>query len=215
MLNIYLIRHGETVWNKEGRLQGSIDIELSEVGLEQAAKTGEYLKNIKFDAIYSSDLQRAKKTAEIIQTKLINKSELKIDKKLQEIGYGPWEGLTTEDIIQKGWEKELALFEKDRVNNRPAGGELVADYFVRVNDAFNVIKEVNSNCNVLVVAHGGTIRGLISIALTGNLSAWSNMTLRNCSVSHIKVNKNTANPLVEKFMDVVLVGDTCHLMGNL
>ena len=81
---IYLVRHGETEWNTEGRLQGQKDSFLTAKGEKQAAQTAEKLKGVKFDAIFSSDLLRAKRTAEII--KLERQLEINTTKALREIG---------------------------------------------------------------------------------------------------------------------------------
>ena len=67
-MNLYLVRHGQTDWNIQGRIQGSTDIELNSTGLNQAQKTAELLKNIDFDVIYSSPLKRTVDTAKIINT---------------------------------------------------------------------------------------------------------------------------------------------------
>jgi len=88
---IFLIRHGETNWNKEGRFQGQIDIPLNENGKDQARKTFEYLSNIAFNKAFSSSMHRPYETAQII---LQNNKNLKIKKidSLVEISHGLWEG---------------------------------------------------------------------------------------------------------------------------
>ena len=98
---IFLIRHGETNWNKEGRFQGQIDVPLNNNGKEQASKASDFLHDIKFNKAFSSSMQRPYETAEII---LKNLPDLKITKvdKLVEISHGLWEG-KLEHEIQKEW----------------------------------------------------------------------------------------------------------------
>ena len=91
-MELYIVRHGKTIWNKERRLQGSIDIELAEEGIEAAELLHDQLisSNITFDRIYSSPLKRAKKTAEIIRG--LNDTDIIIDQRLREISFGVEEG---------------------------------------------------------------------------------------------------------------------------
>ena len=93
-MDIYLIRHGETDWNKMRRLQGVTDIPLNACGIELAEKTAEGLKNVPFDRIYTSPLIRAKKTAEIIRGD--RPVELVVTDGLKEISFGEYEGLCHE-----------------------------------------------------------------------------------------------------------------------
>ena len=92
---LYLVRHGETEWNKSGMVMGQSDSPLTETGLEQAKTTARELKDIHFDAIFSSDLHRAKRTAEII--KLERQLAIQTSKALRERTYGSWEGKMGED----------------------------------------------------------------------------------------------------------------------
>ena len=93
-MDIYLIRHGETDWNKTKRLQGVTDIPLNACGIELAEKTAEGLKDVPFDRIYTSPLIRAKKTAEIIRGD--RPVELVVTDGLKEISFGEYEGLCHE-----------------------------------------------------------------------------------------------------------------------
>lgn len=89
-MDIYLIRHGETDWNKEKKLQGVTDIPLNAYGIELAEKTAEGLKDVPFDRIYTSPLIRAKKTAEIIRGN--RPIDLVVKEELKEISFGDYEG---------------------------------------------------------------------------------------------------------------------------
>ena len=88
---IYIVRHGETDWNKEHKVQGAVDIPLNKYGIHLAEETADGLENIRFDAAYSSPLSRAKKTAEVILKG--RNIKIKEDKRIQEICFGAYEGM--------------------------------------------------------------------------------------------------------------------------
>lgn len=90
-LKLYIVRHGETQWNVEKRFQGQTDSDLTEKGKKKVEKTGEELKNIFFDAVYTSELGRAVKSTEIILSKNINKkNKLQKLSGLNEVYFGKW-----------------------------------------------------------------------------------------------------------------------------
>ena len=99
---IYLLRHGQTDWNKVGRMQGQTDIPLNQIGIESAYRAVESVLQKKITSIYSSDLLRAKQTAEIINSYL--NVPLNFDKRLREIGYGDIEGKLKEEITPEMWD---------------------------------------------------------------------------------------------------------------
>lgn len=99
-MKIILARHGETPWNAAGRYQGQIDIALSDIGLAQAAKLGERLKDVTITRAVSSQLSRAKVTAELALGDA-RKDLLQIDERLQEIAHGKWEGLLAQEIAEQ------------------------------------------------------------------------------------------------------------------
>ena len=102
VLKLYIVRHGETKWNVEKRFQGQTDSDLTEKGKEKVGKTGEELKNILFDAVYTSELGRAVKSAEIILSKNINKkNRLQKLTELNEVYFGKWQGLSYNEIFEK------------------------------------------------------------------------------------------------------------------
>ena len=98
MITLYLIRHGETEWNKSGRYQGSTDVALSDMGMAQAEKVASYFKDIPLDGVITSPLQRARITAEGIAKS--HGMELEIVPALQELCFGDWEGKTFSEIDQ-------------------------------------------------------------------------------------------------------------------
>ena len=95
-MKFYIIRHGQTNWNKEGRIQGKTDIELNEEGIKQAEEAKKILKDYPIDMIVSSPLKRARKTAEIINE--TRKAPIVLDKALEERGFGEFEGKIRKEI---------------------------------------------------------------------------------------------------------------------
>ena len=92
MTTLLLARHGETDWNRELRIQGSSDIELNELGRQQAQFLAQELTDVELDAIYSSDLSRAKATAAAVAA--THGLDVSVDPRLRERSFGSWEGLT-------------------------------------------------------------------------------------------------------------------------
>lgn len=147
MTRLLLVRHGETDWNADGRLQGQTDRPLSDFGRKQARRLADELAAEGFEAIYSSDLARARETAEIIGARLGLPVEL--DPDLREKDWGTWEGLTA--------------VERDRVE---FAGESTEAHQERILRALRRISESHPDgTSILVVTHGGSIRRAQTAAL--------------------------------------------------
>ncbi|MBI4087237.1 MAG: class I tRNA ligase family protein [Candidatus Liptonbacteria bacterium] len=146
----FLVRHGETDWNKEGRYQGHTDIPLNETGMKQAHVAAEQLRNKGLDLIISSDLKRASQTADIIG-KTLN-IEVIHDARLREVSGGVAEGLTREERPQ---ELNKILSSYDR---RPENGESWQDAELRVAEAIAHHKSNHAHHNIAIVTHGGVMR---------------------------------------------------------
>lgn len=161
MLNIYLTRHGETVWNQEGRLQGSKDSQLTEVGERNAILLGERLADIDFNRIYSSSSGRALKTAQLI----CQKRDIPIEtiENLKEIYFGEWEGKTQLEI-DKQFKNQYHAFWNTPHNydHLPHKAESLRDFKSRIEQALEQILETNSDGNILIVTHGVVIRAMMS-----------------------------------------------------
>ena len=157
---IFLIRHGETNWNKEGRFQGQIDIPLNKNGKDQAMKTYKYLRDINFNKAFSSSMQRPYETAKIILQKNNDLQIKKIDS-LLEISHGLWEGKLESEIKEK-WPKLLEDW-----HNKPEmvimpEGESIKDVFERSTKAFEEICRSQEDKDVtLLVAHDAVNKTLI------------------------------------------------------
>lgn len=167
MLKVYLTRHGETKWNKENRLQGSMDSELTEIGIENTVKLGERIKGIDFDAIYSSPSGRAFQTAKKIR---LNK-DIPIYKieSLSEIHFGDWEGRTREEIEEEErFKNEFHNFWDTPQNyNHQShnGGGLIA-FKKRVETAVRGILSNHREGNILIVTHAVVIRAILSFTMS-------------------------------------------------
>ena len=139
---IYIVRHGQTDWNIEGRYQGTIDIELNENGINQAKQICEELKNIKFDKIFSSPLKRALQTARIISS-----GDIIIDNRLIERSNGYLEGkLKSECNID---------IDFNNPNENRLNIENILDFRKRIKDSFDDITKNYQDENILVVTHAG------------------------------------------------------------
>jgi probable phosphoglycerate mutase len=165
---LYLARHGETSWNREGRWQGHTDIELNDVGHGQARKLGELLRGRDIARIHSSDLARARQTAEAAAA-ILGITELVIDRELRERSFGIFEGLTRKECEQRHPE----LWTSYRADPRrvPPGAESQEALADRMHAAMSralARRDEGDDAAVLVVSHGGSIRALLA-RVTGEM----------------------------------------------
>jgi probable phosphoglycerate mutase len=162
---IYYIRHGETDWNVEGRLQGRRDVPLNARGREQAAHCGDVLRDL-FDregvapenpAYVSSPLQRARTTMELTRTALgLSADGYNLDAQLVEIAFGEWEGFTIAQLHERD-PARIAQREHDKWHFLPPGGESYEMVSARMRVWYESLKR-----DTVVTSHGGTARGLIA-----------------------------------------------------
>jgi uncharacterized phosphatase len=163
---LLLVRHGETDWNAEGRLQGQTDRPLSDYGRRQARQLADELEGEQFEAIYSSDLSRAQETAEIVGRRLDVPVEL--DPDLREKDWGTWEGLNA--------------VERDRVE---FVGESTEAHQERMLQALRRISEHHPGDGVvLVVTHGGSMRRVQTAAMGMALPVVENCGRWLCEVEN-------------------------------
>lgn len=171
MLTIFLIRHGQTLWNKELKYQGHSDIGLSEEGLLQAEQVAFRLRREPFSAVYSSDLSRAFVTAEIVAKHhglpVVPMAEFR------EVGFGEWEGLKY-DQIYAGWSEEIAKFFRHPSQVHIPGGESFHDVQKRTEQGLDILRGKHEGECVAIVTHGGAIRTMLCAALGIHLDClWS------------------------------------------
>jgi alpha-ribazole phosphatase len=151
MTKFYLVRHGQTDWNKEGRYQGQADINLNSDGEEQARVVSQKLAGKPIDAIYSSDLKRARHTAEEIGKQL--KLPVYLDVRLREINHGIWEGMLYTDIVQK-YAHKIKERDTNPLHTRAPQGESVHEVSKRVLSAADDIAQKHPDETIVIVAHG-------------------------------------------------------------
>ena len=158
MTRLCLIRHGQTGWNLEGRYQGQSNVPLNEKGRDQARTLARQLPGQHFTAIYTSDLQRAKETAEII-TEFVH-LPITPEPRLREIDQGEWEGQLVE-VIKARYTELWQQHTVDPAGIRPPGGETVQEVAIRVHAALDDIVRLHPSGCVLIVSHGLAIATII------------------------------------------------------
>ena len=183
-MRLYIMRHGETDWNIQKRLQGRSDTELNANGIELAEVTSAALKDVLFDAIYSSPLKRAYKTAEIVRGE--RSIPINTDERLLEISFGECEGHSV-DMLPACFSD---FFEAPEKYTPTGGGERFADVIARAGDFIEniVVPKSNEIDSMLVVAHGAMNNALALHLLHREIKDyWAGVFPRNCSVSVYEV----------------------------
>ena len=160
LLDILLVRHGQTKWNVEMRLQGTLDSDLTETGVFQAKKLGEKLEDIEFSKIFASPSGRTMKTAELVMGKRV--SPIITDERLKEMNFGVLEGKKVE-TLEEGFKEEIVVMhEKPEIYNPSEyNGETYKELMGRTSRFLDEIIE-NEKGKVLVVAHGMSLMAIIS-----------------------------------------------------
>ena len=195
-----LVRHGETDWNRERRIQGHADSLLNATGIEQARCLASRLAGTRIDAIYTSDVSRTRKTAEVIvEGRGIDVRELS---DLRERNYGRWEGVTQEEW-QATDPEGFAHWKRSPDTYTPPGGERLEDVLARASRAVEYIEQQHSNDDsIVVVGHGASLLVLVVRLLDLPLSYRNNFTLGNTSLSVLDVG--------EEHTVIHLWNDTSH-----
>jgi broad specificity phosphatase PhoE len=154
MTRLILVRHGETDWNREGRYMGQTDQPLNDKGLAQAEAAAHSLQGTTLAAIYTSDLRRARQTAEAMAR--TTGATVVVDRRLRELGQGNWEGQLFSHIEQVDAEL-LARRRTDPMDTRPPGGESVREAQGRVLPLLAELAHRYPTDRVAVVSHGGLL----------------------------------------------------------
>jgi broad specificity phosphatase PhoE len=157
MTTLWLVRHGQTEWNLEGRYQGQTDVPLNAAGILQAQTLAAELAGQPFDAIYSSDLQRARVTAEIIGRSL--SLPVYTDVRLREINQGQWEGKIYRDLLNSHSEEMLAR-RQNPYGFRPPDGETAGEVALRVIQVADEIAATFPMGRVIIVSHALALAAL-------------------------------------------------------
>ncbi len=180
MKTIYIVRHGETIWNLEGRIQGYSDSPLTETGKEQARVTGLFLKSFGIEEIHTSDLGRAVHTATIINNSL-NVNIIKNDT-LREGNYGILEGEKFKDIPVKFPKVYSKMKDKDLFFVIP-GGESISGYTQRVVSAILSIAKKTEKDKILIVIHGGLLGKILYHVLGIDFKEERKFSIDNCAIN--------------------------------
>jgi len=201
MLNIYLVRHGETEWNIEKRLQGWKDSNLTQKGIEDAEALHDHLIAIEFDSIYSSTSRRAFKTAEVILGE--RKLKITVDENLREIYLGDWEGKTTYEIEQLYPNEYYNFWNAPSLYNRK-NSETFIQVQERALKTINKIIDEKKSGNILIVTHGITLKMIMNYFEKQSLeNLWETPYIQNTSVSLIQIKNREPN--------ILLYSDTSHI----
>lgn len=197
---LYIVRHGETDWNRIHRVQGRTDIELNDYGRHLAEQTAAGMRNVSLDLCYTSPLKRAKETAWII---LAGRNVPVIDDpRIEEISFGSYEGIKTGEAEQQS--VEFGRFFSDTGNYVPLpDGESVEQLYERTGRFLDELesKKDLENCNILVSTHGAAMTALLN-RIKGNLSVehfWKDEVPPNCSVTKVCIG-NGRREIVEEGM---------------
>jgi len=200
---IYLIRHGETAFNRDGRVQGHTESDLSELGREQARRVGERIQGVDFDHAYTSPLRRARETCALA----INGS-VAVDARdgLKEINLGAWEGRKASDL-RKEFPVEVKLWFHRPSEITIENGETIAQFRRRVTDEMTSIRDAHPDDTLAVFAHGGVICTYLTSLLEMKLDDIWRFKIRNGSVTRVIFPQD--RPRID------LLGDIHHLDGVL
>jgi broad specificity phosphatase PhoE len=199
MTRLILIRHGETNWNLERRKQGRNDQPLNEKGAAQAKLAAEHVKaNYDIKNVWSSPLQRCSNTAALFDMPVATSDHL------LEIDYGEWEGMLTGDIEQK----YATYLNGSPDETDPPGGEMRSNLPVRASYWINESRIADEGGDVVLVGHGGAMKGLLVSLLDLPDQAMNNLVIDNCSITVVGI---TSNPKTTNRL--VALNHTHHLNG--
>ena len=200
-----LIRHGETSWNAERRLQGHTDIPLNATGMLQARQMAQALKDIKltFDVLYTSDLKRAADTANAV-VELFG-VDAQVDSELRERHFGALQGLSIGEAPLKRPDIWQAHTARD-LEHDLEGGESIQKFALRVQNALDKIQARHTGKTILIVSHGGTLDMMYRIASRQALSAERIASVPNASLNWLTHSQDSG-------WTVGQWADTRHLEG--
>ncbi|MDV5355142.1 2,3-diphosphoglycerate-dependent phosphoglycerate mutase GpmB [Enterobacter asburiae] len=205
MLQVYLVRHGETHWNAERRIQGQSDSPLTDKGETQARQVAERAKALGITHIITSDLGRTRRTAEIIAD--ICGCDVTLEPRLRELNMGvlerrPLDSLTEEE---EGWRRQLV---NGTADGRIPEGESMQELSERMHAALATCLDLPQGSRPLLVSHGMALGCLVSTILGLPAYAERRLRLRNCSISRIDYQQS---PWLASGWVVETAGDVSHL----
>ena len=202
MLRLLLVRHGESVWNEEERIQGQQDIPLSENGRRQAMALGERLRDVKIDACFSSPLKRATETAELILKASGNSLPIVTLPELMERNFGEWEGKCVADLKVESAD-DFARWVAAHYLPAPPKGESIEELLKRVKKGLERILAEVSDGTVLVVGHSGSVKAAVCVLFQLPPESFAKLKVDNASLTVLEISEG--RPRLCHF------NDTCHL----
>ena len=184
-VRITAVRHGETAWNVDTRIQGQLDIALNDHGQWQAQRVGLALADSGIDHIYSSDLQRAHSTAKAIAAHAgIDPKSIELHAGLRERAFGSFEGQTYAEIETK-WPEESKRWRQRDPHWAPPGGETPLQTLERVAKTLADIAAQHNGQHIVLVAHGGVLDMLYRLATQQAVDAPRTWDLGNCAINRL------------------------------
>ncbi|MBM7608835.1 putative phosphoglycerate mutase [Lysinibacillus composti] len=203
-IEIFLIRHGETEWNAEGRLQGWLDSNLTPTGRLHAEKLRDFLAQETFHAVYSSPSQRALQTANILTNQKMNIIQ---DKRLQEIRLGNWQGRLIEEILQNDSKRYLHYTESPELYDPDPESERFEQVSKRMGEFLHNCVQKHDGERIVVVTHGVAIRALlVAIRQLPIQEIWNTGEIIGTSLTKLIVENGVVMP--------VFIGKTPHLENS-
>jgi broad specificity phosphatase PhoE len=186
--SVMLMRHGETDWNREGRVMGRNPIGLNERGRGQVEAAARFARTIKPDLIVTSPLVRARETAEIMSAGLGGIAIVE-EEAIAEVLYGRWEGMVYHDLIEDPYYTE---YRKSPVDKPTPGGETMPQVQARGVEAVMRVLRENTDLRIMLVSHGDIIRTVLCHFLGMELSYFHRLRVDNASLSTIQLSGNFA-----------------------
>jgi probable phosphoglycerate mutase len=183
-VKLCLVRHAETAWNAEGRVQGQLDIPLSEVGLAQARAVAAVLGNESFSQIYSSDLTRVRQTAQPTADRLGMK--VLLEENLRERHYGSFQGITYTEAKQR-FPAQFARFKAHELDFDFSNGESLARFNERALACIDSLVKRHPGEHVLVFTHGGVLEMVYRYATGRALSSPRDFEIPNAAINRVEV----------------------------
>ena len=184
MTQLIIVRHGETQSNRDGRFQGHIQTELNATGREQALRLGRRLQNETFDALYSSDLLRARQTADAIAA--LGGHRPLLDRRLREWDLGVLAGLT-HDVAMREYPRAYEIYRDNLVDQVVPGGESVVQRYRRIIAAMEAIAARHPAQTVVIVTHGGPLGDCYRRATNMSLQAPKTFQIYNGGINRFSV----------------------------
>lgn len=211
MSEILLVRHGETLWNQQGRMQGQQDSPLTEVGVRQARMLARRLKDVNFAALYSSDLGRAWRTAASIAEETGH--EIVADARLRERHFGVFEGLTNAEIKSR-YPDLHAIFSSRDPHFAMPGGESALAFRERILGCLAGIALEHAGETTVVVAHGLVLDAAYRAALGIPIEQPRGFPLLNCSINTFRYAGGTWSAVAMCDVSHLEAGDVTHFQGR-